>query len=301
MSTNHSKFTGSTVALITPFQRDFSIDEKRLRHLVDWHIEQGTDVILVCGTTGESATMSHEEHHRVIDIVIEHAAGRIPVMAGAGSNSTAEAVSLTRHASQSGADAILSVGPYYNKPTQRGHYEHFKTIAESTDKPVIIYNVPGRTASNISGDTTLQLAEIPNIIGVKEASGNMSQIMNILLHRPDDFLVLSGDDAMTLPLMSLGADGVISVVANEAPTLMRDMIHAALEGDWRKASQLHFKLLPLMEFNFCESNPIPVKTACAMMGLAEEVVRLPLVKMSDANRQKMRLLISELGLLQGES
>ncbi|MBN1561545.1 4-hydroxy-tetrahydrodipicolinate synthase [candidate division KSB1 bacterium] len=291
------KFTGSTVALITPFRHDFSIDEERLRHLVDWHIEQGTDVILTCGTTGESATMSHEEHHRVIDIVIEHAAGRIPVMAGAGSNSTAEAVSLTRHASQAGADAILSVGPYYNKPTQKGHYEHFKTIAESTDKPIIIYNVPGRTASNISGDTTLRLAGIPNIIGVKEASGDLSQIMHILRFRPDDFLVLSGDDALTLALMSLGADGVISVVANEAPALTRDMVHAALAGEWNKARALHFRLLPLMEFNFCESNPVPVKTACAMLGLTEEVVRLPLVKMSNENKEKMRLLLRELALL----
>ncbi|MBN1464575.1 4-hydroxy-tetrahydrodipicolinate synthase [candidate division KSB1 bacterium] len=291
------KFAGSTVALITPFRQDFSVDEERLRCLVDWHIEQGTDVILACGTTGESATMSHAEHQRVIDIVIEHAAGRIPVMAGAGSNSTAEAVSLTQHATRAGADAILSVGPYYNKPTQRGHYEHFKTIAESTDKPVIIYNVPGRTASNISAETTLRLAEIPNIIGVKEASGNVSQIMNILRHRPENFLVLSGDDAMTLALMSMGADGVISVVANEAPAMTRAMVHAALAGEWAKARALHFKLLPLMEFNFCESSPVPVKTACAMLGLTEEVVRLPLVNMLPENREKIRRLMSELGLL----
>ena len=297
MAANISQFRGSTVALITPFKSDYAVDEERLRRLVDWHIEQGTDVLLACGTTGESATLSHEEHQRVIDIVIEHAAGRAPVMAGAGSNSTAEAISLTKHASKAGADAILSVGPYYNKPTQQGYYEHFKAIAEATDKPVILYNVPGRTASNICGDTTLQLAEISNIIGVKEASGNMSQIMNILSNRPDDFLVLSGDDSLSLAMIALGADGAISVVANEAPNMFRNMIAAALNGEWDKARDLHYKLLPLMEFNFCESNPIPVKTACAMMGLTGETVRLPLVPMSDENKQKMKLLLTDIGLL----
>lgn len=297
MSLDISKFRGTTVALITPFKNDFSVDEKRLRALVDWHVEQGTDVILACGTTGESATLSHDEHHRVIDIVIEHSAGRIPVVAGAGSNSTAEAVSLTEHASNAGADAILSVGPYYNKPTQQGYYEHFKAIAEATDKPILLYNVPGRTASNISGETTLRLAEIPNIIGVKEASGNMSQIMHILGNRPDDFLVLSGDDALSLAMLALGADGIISVVANQTPAMLKEMVHAAFFGNWDTARHLHYKLLPLMEFNFCESNPIPVKTACAMMGLVEEVVRLPLVPMTETNKEKMRLLISELGLI----
>ncbi len=297
MSPDLSKFRGSTVALITPFNKDFSVDEIGLRRLVDWHIEQGTDVLLACGTTGESATLSHKEHHRVIDIVVEHAAGRVPVIAGAGSNSTAEAVSLTEHASKSGADAILSVGPYYNKPTQQGFYEHFKTVAEATDKPIILYNVPGRTASNICGDTTLKLAELANIIGVKEASGNMSQIMNILSNRPADFLVLSGDDALSLALLALGVDGVISVVANQVPGLFRDMVHSALDGDWHKARELHYKLLPLMEFNFCESNPTPVKTACAMMGLVEEVVRLPLMPLTSTNKERMKMLLDELGLL----
>ncbi len=297
MSADISKFRGTTVALITPFKQDFSVDEVKLRALVDWHIEQGTDVILACGTTGESATLSHEEHHRVIDVVIEHAAGRVPVLAGAGSNSTAEAVSLTRHASDAGADAILSVGPYYNKPTQQGYFEHFKAIAEATEKPILLYNVPGRTAGNICGDTTLQLAEIPNIKGIKEASGNFSQIMNILRNRPENFLVLSGDDALSLAMLALGADGIISVVANQTPALLHDMVQAAFAGDWETARQLHYKLLPLMEFNFCESNPIPVKTACAMMGLVEDVVRLPLVPMTESNKEKMRFLISELGLI----
>ncbi|MDZ7314931.1 MAG: 4-hydroxy-tetrahydrodipicolinate synthase [candidate division KSB1 bacterium] len=297
MSKESSHFRGVTVALITPFKSDFSVDEARLRRLVDWHIEQGTDVILACGTTGESATLSHEEHRRVIDIVIEQAAKRIPVLAGAGSNCTDEAVSLTVHAEQSGADGILSVAPYYNKPTQRGLYEHFKAIAQATKLPVILYNVPGRTSSNIAAETVLQLAEIPNIVGIKEASGNFSQIMEILRRRPQGFLVLSGDDALTLPMMALGAEGVVSVVANEAPAMMKQMVLAAANGDWDSARALHFKLLPLMEANFWESNPIPVKAACAMMGLAEDVLRLPLVPMSEANREKLRRLLLELGLI----
>lgn len=297
MSKESSRFRGVTVALITPFKSDYSVDEARLRRLIDWHIEQGTDVILACGTTGESATLSHEEHRRVIDIVIEQAAKRIPVLAGAGSNCTDEAVSLTVHAEQSGADGILSVAPYYNKPTQRGLYEHFKAIAQATKLPVILYNVPGRTSSNIAAETVLQLAEIPNIVGIKEASGNFSQIMEILRRRPQGFLVLSGDDALTLPMMALGAEGVVSVVANEAPAMMKQMVNAAANGDWDSARAVHFKLLPLMEANFWESNPIPVKAACAMMGLAEDVLRLPLVPMTEANREKMRRLLSELGLI----
>jgi 4-hydroxy-tetrahydrodipicolinate synthase len=297
MSADISKFRGSTVALITPFKSDFSVDETKLRGLVDWHIEQGTDVILACGTTGESATLSHDEHRRVIDIVIEQVADRIPVIAGAGSNSTAEAVSLTKHAAQSGADAILSVGPYYNKPTQQGYFEHFKAVADATDTPIILYNVPGRTASNVCGDTTLKLSEISNIIGIKEASGNVSQIMNIIRNRNSDFLVLSGDDALSLAIMALGGDGVISVVANQAPALFRNMVHSALDGNWNRARELHYKLLPLMEFNFCESNPTPVKTACAMMGLINEAARLPLVPLSDMNKERMKLLLEDIGLL----
>jgi len=297
MSIEISKFRGSTVALITPFRSDFSIDEDRLRNLVDWHVEKGTDVILACGSTGESATLSHEEHHRVIDVVIQQADGRVPVMAGAGSNSTQEAVSLTEHATRSGADAILSVGPYYNKPTQEGYYAHFKAVAEATDKPVILYNVPGRTASNITADTTLKLAEIPNIIGVKEAGGDLLQIMHILRERPKDFLVLSGDDALTMALLPMGLDGVISVVANEVPAMVREMVHSAFSNDWMKARQIHFKLLPLMEFNFCESNPIPVKAACSFLGLVENVVRLPLLTLSETNQGEMKRLLQDLGVL----
>jgi 4-hydroxy-tetrahydrodipicolinate synthase len=297
MTNDFRRFCGTTVALITPFRQDFSIDEKKLRGLVDWHVAQGTDVILACGTTGESATLSHDEHRRVIDVVIEQAAGRVPVLAGAGSNSTAEAISLTEYAGKASADAVLSVGPYYNKPTQQGFFEHFKAIAHATALPIILYNVPGRTGSNIAAETTLRLAEIPNIIGIKEASGNLSQIMQILRNRPQDFLVLSGDDALTLPLMALGADGIISVVANEAPAKLHEIVQAAQNGDWQLARSLHYQLLPLMEANFCESNPIPVKAACAMMGLVEDVVRLPLVPMSAANREKMSKILAELGLI----
>jgi len=290
-------FRGTTVALITPFTRDGQVDESRLRKLVDWHVAQGTDVILACGTTGESATLSHEEHHRVMDIVIDQAGKRVPVLCGAGSNATAEAVSLSQYAEEAGADGILSVGPYYNKPTQEGFYQHFKTIAESTSLPVIVYNVPGRTGSNISAETTLRLAEIPNIVGVKEASGNLSQIMHILRSRPDGFLVLSGDDSITFPLLALGGDGVISVVANEAPALLHDMVHSAFAGEWDKARELHNKLLPLMEFNFVETNPIPVKTAMSLMGMVEDNFRLPLVKMTETNKIRLKTLLQQLDLI----
>ena len=294
---NGTQFRGTTVALVTPFRQNGEIDEERLRQLVDWHIEQGTDVILACGTTGESATLSHEEHHRVMEIIIQQANGRVPVLAGAGSNSTAEAISLTQFAEKAGADGILSVGPYYNKPTQEGFYQHFKAIAESTQLPVILYNVPGRTGTNISAETTLRLAQIPNIVGIKEASGKFSQIMEILRQRPEGFVVLSGDDSITLPLIALGGDGAISVVANEVPTLFHEMVHLAFRNQWEKARALHFRLLPLMEMNFVETNPIPVKTALALMGKIEENFRLPLVKMSPSNRVSLRNLLHSLKLI----
>ncbi|MDZ7372689.1 MAG: 4-hydroxy-tetrahydrodipicolinate synthase [candidate division KSB1 bacterium] len=290
------RFRGTTVALVTPFTPDGAIDEPRLRELVEWQIEQGIDVLLATGTTGESATLSHEEHHRVMDIVIEQAAGRVPVMCGAGSNATSEALSLTRHAEKAGADAILSVAPYYNKPTQQGLYQHFRAIAESTSLPLFIYNVPGRTGVNIAAETILRLAEIPNVAGVKEASGNLSQIMRILRERPDGFLVLSGDDAITLPILALGGDGVISVVANEAPALTAQMVRAALEGRWEEARVLHYRLLPLMEANFLESNPIPVKAALWLMGKVELSYRLPLVPPAESTLNLLRQLLRELGV-----
>ncbi|HDP68751.1 MAG TPA: 4-hydroxy-tetrahydrodipicolinate synthase [Candidatus Marinimicrobia bacterium] len=294
---NIEQFRGTTVALVTPFTKNGKIDEIKLRMLVDRQIELGTNVILACGTTGESATLSHEEHHHVMDIVIEQVNDRVPVICGAGSNATHEAISLSKHAEAQGADAILSVGPYYNKPTQEGFYRHFRTIAESVSIPLIIYNVPGRTGSNIETKTVLRLAEIDNIIGIKEASGNMSQIMNILRSRPEDFLVLSGDDALSLALIALGGDGTISVIANETPDRFSQMISAALNGDWNRARQVHEQLLPLMEANFIESNPIPVKTALAMMGIIEDNFRLPLVTMAPHNREILQTILSDLNLL----
>lgn len=291
------RFRGSTVALITPFQNDGSIDRKRLRELAEWHIEEGTDVILVNGTTGESATLSPAEQVEVAEIVVDQAAGRRPVLGGAGSNSSRLAAELARAAEKAGVDGILSVAPYYNKPTQQGLFRHFQHVAAATSLPVILYNVPGRTASNLSAETTLRLAEIDNVVGVKEASGNLSQVMEILRFRPDGFLVLSGDDAWALPLIALGADGVVSVVANQTPGAFRELVGAALEGDWNKAREMHYRLLELMELNFVESNPIPVKTSLAMMGRIEEVFRLPLVAMNDANRDRLKIALQSLGLI----
>jgi 4-hydroxy-tetrahydrodipicolinate synthase len=296
---NKKRFQGTGTALVTPFKADGSVDEKALRGLVDFQIAEGVDMILPCGTTGEGATLSWEETDRVTQIVIEQAKRRVPVIVGAGSNSTSEAIEGTKHASRLGADGVLSVGPYYNKPTQQGFYEHFKAIAEAENIPVILYNVPGRTASNIEAKTTLRLAEIPNIVAVKEASGNLGQIMDILRDRPADFRVLSGDDALAVAVVAMGGDGVVSVVSNEAPRMMSDIINAALEGNFAKARELHYKLLPLMNLNFIESNPIPVKAALAMMGLVEENYRLPMVRMTPANREKLLKVVEEVGLLQG--
>ncbi len=294
---NTEKFRGTTVALVTPFNDDLSLDEENIRDLVEWQIQQGTDVILAAGTTGEAATLSMEEHGHLMELICEQVAGRIPVICGAGSNCTREALYLTKCAEGFGADAILSVGPYYNKPTQEGFYRHFKEIAESTDLPVMVYNVPGRTGSNIKAETMLRLAEIPNIFAVKEASGNMSQISEILRCRPEGFLVLSGDDSIGLPLMSLGSDGIISVVANQVPGELKQMVKAAFAGEWEKARKIHFSLLPLMEANFVESNPIPVKTALALMGRIKDNFRLPMIKASDETRRKMGAILDELGLI----
>ncbi len=292
-----SRFRGTTVALVTPFDRNGNIDEIILKRLVDWHVDKGTDVILACGTTGESATLSHQEHHIVMKIIIEQAAGRVPVLCGTGSNSTSEAVSLSQHAEELGADGLLLVSPYYNKPTQTGLKKHFETIAGSVNVPVVLYNVPGRTGCNIAADTTLALAKVKNIIGVKEASGNLAQIMHILQKRPKNFLVLSGDDAITLPMLALGGDGVISVAANQVPDLLHKMVHSALDGDWETARKLHYKILPLMEANFLESNPIPVKASMAMMGLLEENLRMPLVNMQPDTRKKLQKVLKKMGLV----
>ena len=291
-------FQGTGTAMITPFKSDGSIDEQALRRFVDFQISGGVDMLLPCGTTGEGATLDDSETDRVLEIVLDQSRRRVPVILGAGSNSTAKAVQMTKRAKRLGADGVLSVGPYYNKPTQQGFYEHFKAIAEADDIPVIVYNVPGRTGSNIETKTMLRLAEIVNIVAVKEASGNLGQIMDIIRDRPGDFRVLSGDDALTLAVIALGGDGVVSVVSNETPAMMSALTNAALEQNLVKARELHYKLLPLMNINFIESNPIPVKAALAMMGLLEENYRLPLVRITAASRDKVSQIVEALGLLE---
>ncbi len=288
--------SGSLVALVTPFRSDGGLDEVALRRLVRWQVGQGTDGIVPCGTTGEGATLSQEEAERVVSIVLEEVDGRVPVVAGAGSNNTKVAVEKAARMRELGVDAVLSVAPYYNKPTQQGLFEHFRTIAEDAGVPVVVYNVPGRTGCNVMPETLARLAEVPHIVAVKEASGNLVQIMEILASAPG-LTVLSGDDALTLPMMVLGAKGVISVVANEAPALMHEMVRAALEGDWAVARELHFRLLPLMQANFLESNPIPVKAAVAMLGHITESYRLPLVPPNQKTRNELQRLLAELGLL----
>ena len=292
-------FRGVATALVTPMQNsDGAVDERALRALVDFQITNGVNGLVPVGTTGESATLNHAEHHHVMDVVVEQTAGRVPVIVGAGSNSTREAISLTQHARAIGAQAALSIAPYYNKPTQEGFYQHYKAIAESVDIPIFVYNVPGRTGSNINAETTLRIAEIPGIAGIKEASGNMSQVMEILRHRPQRFTVLSGDDALTLPLMALGADGAISVVANETPGLFSKMVRHCLDGNFAEARTIHEELLQLMNLNFIESNPIPVKGALAIMGLIDETYRLPLTPMTTDHRFAVRRALEELHLME---
>src|SRR5947207_3329699 len=290
------RFQGTGTAMITPFKSDGSVDEKALRRFVDFQIDGGVDMLLPCGTTGEGATLNAEETDRIVRIVIEQSRDRVPVIVGAGSNSTAKAIDATKRAKKLGAHGVLSVGPYYNKPTQQGYFEHFKAIAEAEDIPIIVYNVAGRTGGNIEAKTMLRLAEIPNIVAVKEASGNLGQIMEIIKDAPSHFRVLSGDDAMALAVVLLGGDGIVSVVSNEAPAQMSAMIGAALQSDIAKARELHYKLLPLMNINFIESNPIPVKAALAMMGLIGENYRLPLVKMKETNRAKRARSLKQTGL-----
>src|SRR5436305_9571464 len=291
---------GCATALVTPFKADGSIDEERLRALVDRQINGGVRLLVPCGTTGESATMTEEEDARVIGLAIDVARGRAKVIAGAGSNSTASAIDYSKRARDAGADALLQVAPWYNKPTQEGLYAHFRAIAEAVPAtPIMLYNVPGRTSSNIAAQTTLRLArDCENIVAVKEASGNLSQIMEILRDRPSGFCVLSGDDAVTLPLIALGAEGIVSVASNEIPDRMSRMTNLALEGKWSEARELHYRILPLMEINFIESSPGPVKAAMALMGLLEENFRLPLVPITEKSRARIREALSELGMLE---
>jgi 4-hydroxy-tetrahydrodipicolinate synthase len=289
---------GCGTALVTPFHQDGAIDEPALRNLVNWQVESGIDFLIPCGTTGETPTLSHDEWLRVIDITIETVAGRVPIVAGATSNSTHDAVEKAKEvASRPGVNAILTASPYYNKPTQEGQYRHFKAIAEAVDKPIILYNVPGRTGANIEPATLARLAEVPNVAGVKEASGNITQIAEVLIAVPEAFVVFSGDDAITLPVIALGGVGIISVASNEIPAEMVAMTRAALENDWTTARSLQRKYLALMQANFIESNPLPVKAVLAMMGKIEEAYRLPLVPMRRDTRSKLQKIATEVGLI----
>lgn len=293
---------GCATALVTPFTSDGSIDDEALTRLIEYQIAGGVKLLVPCGTTGESATMTEEEDQRVIKRTIELARDRGHVIAGTGSNSTAATIQNSKIAQALGADAVLVVAPFYNKPTQHGLYAHFRAVAEAVDLPIVIYNVPGRTSCNISADTTLRLArDCANIVAVKEASGNLAQIMEILRDRPDGFRVLSGDDALTFPMIALGADGLISVASNEAPELMARMVDLALAEKWKEARELHYRLLPLMEVNFIESSPGPVKAGLAMMGLIGENYRLPLVAIEEKHRAVLRTVLIELGLLKEAS
>jgi 4-hydroxy-tetrahydrodipicolinate synthase len=292
------QFRGCGTALVTPFRQDGSIDETALRNLVAWQVESGIDFLVPCGTTGETPTLSHDEWLQVIGITVEVVAGRCPIVAGATSNSTQDAVAKAKElAALPGVNGILTASPYYNKPTQEGQYRHFRTIAEAVDKPIILYNVPGRTGANIEPATLARLAEIPNIVGVKEASGNISQMAEVCNVVPETFSVLSGDDAVTLPLIALGGVGIISVASNEIPREMADMTRAALNNDWETARRIHRKYLPLMLANFIESNPLPVKAALAMMGKMEEVYRLPMLPMRRDTRSKLQKVAAEAGLI----
>src|SRR5437899_12127382 len=289
---------GCGTALVTPFRQDGSIDDSALRNLVAWQVESGIDFLIPCGTTGETPTLSHDEWLYVIDATVEVVAGRVPVVAGATSNSTHDAVEKAKEvAARPGVNAILTASTYYNKPTQEGQYRHFKAIAEAVDKPLILYNVPGRTGANIDPGTLARLAEVPNIAGVKEASGNMTQIAEVCSAVPERFLVFSGDDAITLPVISLGGAGIISVASNEIPREMAEMTRAALNNDWQTARRLHKKYLPLMLANFTESNPLPVKAELAMMGKLEEIYRLPLLPMRRDTRSKLQKIATEAGLI----
>ncbi|MGC2529746.1 MAG: 4-hydroxy-tetrahydrodipicolinate synthase [Candidatus Acidiferrum sp.] len=294
-------FTGTGTALVTPFRQDGSLDEPTLRALIKRQIDAGIDFLVPCGTTGESPTLTHEEHLRVVEIAVELAKGRVPVLAGAGGYNTAEVIALARELAEMGADGILSVTPYYNKPTQEGLYQHYKAIAEAVALPIVVYSVQGRTGVNVEPATVRRLSAIENIVGVKEASGNVSQMAAILNVVPEDFVVLSGDDAITLPVISLGGRGVISVVSNEIPAQMTQLTHLALDGHFEAARRIHRRVHPLMEVNFVESNPIPVKAAMAQMGLLEPVWRLPLVAPKAENEARIHAVLESLNLLHADA
>ena len=289
--------TGSIVAIVTPMHEDGSLDLNSLRNLVDFHVREGTDAIVVVGTTGESPTVNVEEHCELIKTTVTHAAGRIPIIAGTGANSTTEAIELTEFARKAGADMALSVVPYYNKPTQEGLYRHFKTIAEAVELPVLLYNVPGRTVADMSNDTILRLAEVPGIVGVKDATGNLDRACDLIARAPNGFALYTGDDMTAVASISLGFHGDISVTANVAPRLMHEMCVAASAGNIAKAREIHFRLLGLHRDLFCEANPIPVKWAVHKMGLMPNGIRLPLTTLSEANQTRVLAAMHQAGVI----
>ncbi len=295
------QFTGCGTALVTPFQLDFSLDEAALRKLVQRQLNAGVDFLVPCGTTGENPTLKRREHLRVVEITLEESAGKIPVLAGAGGYNTQEVTELARELESLGANGLLSVTPYYNKPTQEGLYQHYREIARSTRLPIVLYNVPGRCGTNLEPSTVKRLAAIENIVGIKEASGNISQMSALANAVPNEFTILSGDDAITLPLFALGGHGVISVAANEIPAEMAQLCRHGLRGEFDQARTIHRKYLPLMEINFVESNPIPVKAALALMGLLEPVWRLPMVPPRVENRMRIHTVLDSLELVERSS
>ncbi|MFW5798222.1 MAG: 4-hydroxy-tetrahydrodipicolinate synthase [Planctomycetota bacterium] len=289
-------FQGMMVALVTPFKDDLTVDYDKLEELIQWHVDQGTDGLIILGTTGESPTVTHDEHNEIISFAIQKADGRLPVIAGTGSNCTAEAVAMTRHAAKAGASGSLQVCPYYNKPTQEGLYRHFKTVAESADIPVILYNVPGRTGGKgLEPETVARLAEVNNVAAVKEASGSLDQSSAIA--SICDLVILSGDDSLTLPIMSVGGRGVISVVGNIVPADLKKMVDLALDNNFEDAGAMHRKLFPLCRAMFFETNPIPVKTSMKLMGMINGALRLPMCPMAQGNVEKLRGALSDYGLL----
>src|SRR5215204_629936 len=289
-------FTGAGTALVTPFRRDGSLDEASVSRLAKRQIDAGIHFLVPCGTTGEVPTLSDEEQVRVVELVVREAKGRVPVLAGAGGYDTREVIEAGRRMRAAGADGLLSVTPYYNKPTPEGLYQHYSAISDGVGLPIVVYNVPGRTGCNVDPVTLARLATIPNVVAVKEASGNVTQMCEICASVPDDFIVLSGDDALTLPLMAVGGRGIISVASNEIPAEMSQLVERAERGDFAGARQLHQRLLPLMQVNFVESNPIPVKSAMASMGLLQEVFRLPMVPPRPASKQKIEAVLQSLGI-----
>ena len=291
------KLEGVFTALVTPFNEDGTVDEKSLRELVDFQIARGISGLVPVGTTGESPTLDHKEHGKVIETVIDQAKKRVPVIAGTGSNSTQEAIRLTKHAKEAGADYSLQVAPYYNKPSQEGFYRHFMAVADAVDMPIVVYNIPGRSGKNIENSTMLRLAEHPNIVAVKEASGDLGQVMDLCLNKPDDFTILSGDDNLGLPIIACGGRGIVSVASNIIPEEMEELVRTANAGNFERAREIHYSYLPFFKAMFMDTNPIPVKYGCVLKGMMKEVYRLPLCELSEDNKKKLEDIMKSTGIL----